>query len=171
MKIGTPNYRAPECEAGTDDEITILADVYSAGKILWSALANQNAFARETPAFTTRSMKSVFPDSPESWHLHLIFEKTVRRDPKERWDPGQLKGLCTRVSNLVASGYPPLEFVAERCPICGFGELQRFEQSHAVFGNPPPRGIYALQCSYCGYCFAINKKKINETLKSRKTLD
>ena len=32
--IGTPNYRAPECEAGTDDEITIRADVYSAGKLV-----------------------------------------------------------------------------------------------------------------------------------------
>ena len=169
--IGTPNYRAPECEAGSDDHITSLSDVYSAGKILWSAITNQNAFARETPVFTNRSMRTVFPNSPETWHVHLVFEKTVRRNSNERWAPSQLLDLCTRIHNLVLSGYPPLEFIAERCPVCGFGKLQKFEQSHAVFGNPNPRGIVALQCSYCGYCFAINKAKINETLKSRESLD
>lgn len=39
--VGTPNYRAPECDASSNEPPTIRADLYSAGKILWLKGANR----------------------------------------------------------------------------------------------------------------------------------
>jgi len=50
--VGTINYMAPECESGATGNIGAHSDLYSAGKILWSAVTGQRAFAREKPAFT-----------------------------------------------------------------------------------------------------------------------
>ena len=50
--VGTVNYMAPECESGSDDVIGIGADLYSAGKILWSAITGLKAFSRENPVST-----------------------------------------------------------------------------------------------------------------------
>jgi hypothetical protein len=58
------------------------------------------------------------------------------------------------VRYLIASHYPPIELIGERCPLCGFGVVSDFQYSHAVFGNPLPPGIEAVKCSYCGYCYA-----------------
>ena len=37
------------------------------------------------PVFGNQSMESIFPTKPDSWHLMLIFEKTIRRQPSDRW--------------------------------------------------------------------------------------
>ena len=47
-------------------------------KVLWSAVTSKQAFPREIPAFTNRSMKEEFPAYSEVWHLTHIFEKTIR---------------------------------------------------------------------------------------------
>jgi serine/threonine protein kinase len=83
--VGTMNYMAPECESGSEGVIGVGAGLYSAGKILWSAITGLKAFSRESPVFTTKSMPEVFPDNPKTWHLHHIFEKTIRRDWRNRW--------------------------------------------------------------------------------------
>jgi len=166
--VGTPSYMAPECEPGAGSVITCRADLYSAAKVMWSAITNQSAFARETPVFTHRSMVSMFPNNPSLWHLHHIFEKTIRSNPNNRWATCEeaLKELYY-IRFLVASHCPPLELLEQRCPMCGFGKLGSFEQSHAVFGNPNPRGIQALQCTYCGFCFARNVFRSREILAER----
>ena len=169
--VGTPNYLAPECESGSAGEITILADLYSAGKILWSAITGKNAFSRESPAFDPKSMHAMFPDDPTSWHLHHIFEKTIRHMPSDRWQSidDALTGTH-HVRFLVASGYPPLEIVGQRCPLCGHGELSGFQGSHMVHGNPNPSGISSVQCKYCGFCFARNHSLVRDALQHRKQL-
>jgi serine/threonine protein kinase len=170
--VGTPNYMAPECESGAGGGAAAASDMYSAGKILWSLIANMNAFSRENPVFNSKSMNAIFPDLPSTWHLHHIFEKTVRHNPVNRWQKVEdALRMSRRVHFLVASGYLPLESIANTCPICGFGYLDSFDGSHVVFGNPNPRGIVSSQCSYCGFCFAINSAKIENTLKSRKQLE
>ncbi len=171
--VGTVNYMAPECESGSDDIIIgIGADLYSAGKILWATITGLEAFSRENPVFNTKSMLRMFPDNPKTWHLHHIFEKTIRHDQRNRW------GLATtaeanarRVRSLIESGYPPLEEIGPRCPMCGVGELSNFEGSHNVFGNPNPNGIDSRQCTYCGICLPFNSLKRREILDSRKKLD
>lgn len=86
---GTVNYMAPECESGTIGNIGTHSDLYSAGKILRSAVTGQRAFARERPAFTIKSMNKVFPDNPDTWHLYHIFARTIRHDPSTRWQGAQ----------------------------------------------------------------------------------
>ena len=170
--VGTVNYMAPECESGSDELIGIGADLYSAGKILWSAITGLNAFSRENPAFNSKSMPEMFPENPMTWHLHHIFEKTIRHDWRNRWGSAvEAKAVSRRVRSLIESGYPPLEEIGPRCPICGVGKLLGFEQSHSVFGNPNPRGIDSRQCTYCGICFPFNSLKRRETLDKRKKLE
>ncbi len=170
--VGTVNYMAPECESGSEDVIGVGADLYSASKILWSAITSLKVFSRESPAFNAKSMPEMFPENPKTWHLHHIFEKTIRRDWRNRWGSTvEAEAAARRVRFLIESGYPPLEEIGPRCPICGVGELSGFEQSHAVFGNPNPRGIESRQCTYCGICFPFNSLKRMETLNTRKKLE
>ena len=170
--VGTINYMAPECESGSNETIRSGADLYSAGKILWSALTGNKAFAREKPVFTTKSMPDMFPDNPSTWHLFHIFKKTIRNDWRERWGSAEHAiSTVNFVRNLINNGYPPLETVTARCPICGVGELDSLRGSHMVFGNPNPQGIGAVQCSYCGICMAINYNQKKQNLKSRENLE
>lgn len=170
--VGTINYMAPECESGSDEIIRIGADLYSAGKILWSAITGFKAFSRENPVFNEKSMSDMFPDKPNTWHLHHIFEKTIRHAWSNRW--GSATNALTaarRIRYIIESGYPPLEQIGPRCPICGVGELSGFQGSYGVFGNPNPPGIYSMQCTYCGICFPFNSLKRKETLDTRKKLE
>lgn len=169
--VGTPNYMAPECESGALEPVTIRADIYSAGKILWAAITGQHAFAREAPVFGHKAMQSCFPQDPTAWHLHHVFEKTIRHDLKDRWSTTSDALAATYNSRfLIVAGYPPLELMNHSCPFCGVGRLGPFEQSHSVFGNPNPPGIYSLQCDYCGFCFARNGKMVKESLAQRSKL-
>lgn len=170
--VGTANYMSPECESGAQGEPTVASDLYSVGKILWSVISGKRAFARENPVFATKSMPDIFPDSPETWHLHHIFEKTIRKSPTDRARSAEACcELLHLVRSLINNGNPPLELIWERCPLCGIGTLHDFDGSHMVFGNPMPKEIGAAQCSYCGSCFAVNFKKVRKQLADMKTLD
>ncbi len=170
--VGTINYMAPECESGSNESIKIGADLYSAGKILWSAITGNRAFAREKPVFTSKSMSDIFPENPSAWHLFHIFKKTTRNDWRERWGSAEYAISASKfVRTLISNGYPPIEIITQRCPVCGVGELDSFQGSHMVFGNPNPQGIGAVQCSYCGICLAINFTLKNQNIKSRQTLE
>jgi serine/threonine protein kinase len=185
--VGTVNYMAPECESGQNRAIDVGADLYSAAKILWTAITGRRAFSRESPVFREMSMTGMFPREPMTWHLHHIFEKTIRHDRRNRY-PSAKDALAGSgwVRYLIICGYPPLEQIVApasntfrpfwrkrptRCPICGVGNLLEFNGGHVVFGNPNPQGIFSLQCSYCGFCFPVNLLKAREILESRKKLD
>ncbi len=170
--VGTVNYRAPECESGARGKIDSRADLYSAGKILWSAITSNRAFARESPVFTTHSMNSIFPDRPNTWHLNVVFERTIRRSAEDRESAHRLLWFADLLINAVKAGRPPLESIIKRCPLCGLGDLESDGQTgRMLFANPPPKGIVYFQCNYCGYCFAVNTDKILETLRKRPTLE
>lgn len=170
--VGTINYMAPECESGAAGNIGTHSDLYSAGKILWSAVTGQRAFAREKPAFTTKSMSNIFRGNPDTFHLHHIFVRTIRHDSSKRWSSAEdAISECNKIRRLILRGYPPIEKVFDNCPICGVGSLADFTGSHMVFGNPNPAGIYARQCDYCGICLAINGSRIGEHMKKRQLLD
>jgi len=161
--VGTVNYMAPECESGAAGNVGTHSDLYSAGKILWSAVTGLRAFAREKSAFTTKSMPKVFPDNPDTWHLNHIFAQTIRHDPSHRWrTAGDAIAMCKEVRRLILHRYQPIEEVFRRCPVCGIGFLKDFPESIAIFANPNPPGFYAKQCSYCGICMAINGKRLQD---------
>ncbi|MDP8219629.1 MAG: serine/threonine-protein kinase [Candidatus Theseobacter exili] len=169
--IGTQNYMAPECEAGAEGKISIYSDIYSAGKILWSVITNRNAFARESSVFNNNSMKSIFPDNPECWHLHHIFKKTIRHNTADRWqDAKSAMSASSYIYYVISSGFPPLEIIDSHCPICGYGNINTFDTSHMVFGNPNPRGITGLKCDNCGHCMAIDNMVLDGNLNKRNEL-
>jgi serine/threonine protein kinase len=171
--VGTANYMAPECESGSKESIRAGADLYSAGKILWSAIAGRKAFSRENLVFNGESMPDLFPDDPSAWHLFHIFEKTIRKDWRDRWGSAKDAILAARrVQNLIHCRYPPLERLRCICPACGAGRLESIEGSHAFLGGMNrSRGISVSQCTYCGFCFPVNYKLIRNTLESRRKLD
>jgi serine/threonine protein kinase len=169
--IGTQNYRAPECEAGSEYQISGYSDIYSAGKILWAAITGRNAFARESPVFNAMSMNEIFPHEFEPWHLHNIFERTIRHDPGNRFEKeGNAINLALRIRFLITSGYLPLELIGTQCPICGYGFVDEYNKGTVLFGNPNPLGTSSLKCDYCGYCFPVDLQQIRQTLEARKTL-
>lgn len=170
--VGTPNYMAPECESGAAGEVTARADIYSAGKILWSAITNMKAFSREAPVFNDKSMKRIFPDLPSTWHLHHVFEKSVRHDPANRWQlAGDALTAVHHILHLTTAGYPPIEVLEQRCPVCGVGELKRFDRSHLVFHNGLASGYHAKQCDYCGFCLVRNHTLMKESLQKRSQME
>ena len=125
---------------------------------------------REEAVFNAKSMTSMFPGSPETWHLHHVFQKTIRHLPSDRGSIESVLATAERVRYLISSGFPPLEKIRDFCPICGIGELGQGQGLHNVFGNPNPPGIYSYQCNYCGVCFAINRKVSSDWLKKHSEL-
>ena len=159
--VGARDYTAPECESGSDDRlIGIYADLYSAAKVLWSAITSKKAFAREQPVFQHRSMTKMFPLQTETWHLTCIFEKTIRERREDRLDSARsVCDLIRELRYLIHSGYPPLEDTWGRCPSCGRRELTDFPQSHLVFGvSRQDTDFRALMCKSCGFGFLRNSE-------------
>ena len=155
--VGARNYTSPECESGSEGSISFRSDIYSAAKVLWSAMTSNRAFAREAAAFNTRSMEQIFPTKYETWHLSRIFEKAIRQDPANRVQQiNEMFELIGEVRYLVERGFPPLDEVVYRCPSCGSRTIGEFQYGHAVFGNPNPRGVNAAICNTCGFGFVRN---------------
>jgi len=169
--VGTPDYMAPECEAGAEGQVDWRSDFYSAGKILWSAVTGSLAFSRDPPVFDHKSMVTLFPYRPDIWHLQSIFEKTIRRDASKRWQaPDAALQHARTLQFLISSGYPPLELIKNRCPVCGQGILGEFRHT-VVFANvvqPPGGDDYdRLTGGYCGFCLARNRRIMNQSLEQR----
>ena len=155
--IGARNYTSPECEAGNDESISVLSDIYSASKVLWSAITSKRAFAREEAVFKDKSLERMLPTNPETWHLSHIFEKTIRQNPSDRVQgTGETLTLIRQVRYLVDRGFPPLQHVPARCPSCGLLGIEEFVDGGIVFGNPNPPGVVSLVCNSCGFGFVRN---------------
>lgn len=173
--VGTINYIAPECEPGAAfREITFRADLYSAGKILWSAVTNQFAFARENPVFNHRAVEALSRNL-QTWHLNHVFEKTIRNNPSDRFESvADALRVCALVRGAITMGALPLELLATFCPICQIGEVSSPpgwpSQVTHPFRNPLPEGLVPVQCNYCGFWQALDRNKIAGTLKKRRAL-
>lgn len=169
--VGSRNYTAPECEAGAGGDATIAADFYSAGKLLWTAITNEYAFAREAPAFKYKSMSAMFPNDPQTWHLQHIFEKTIRQSIADRFSNGEVAcDFAKRVLRLVTSGFSPLLYLQSlvNCPLCGWGTLSPAEECKEAIGNRDPiygkRTIEYVRCDYCGLCMAMDSSVFQKRL-------
>jgi eukaryotic-like serine/threonine-protein kinase len=167
--VGTPNYMAPECESGAEEQIGVGADLYSAGKLLWTAITGNVAFAREEPVTASKAMNRMLPNASGAWHLQEVFARTIRRSPLQRYrTAAEALRHGEEIMNVIQSGALPIEKIAEGvCPLCRLGKLEGFSGSHMVFGNPNPAGIVSLQCGRCGYCFAWNRQRAQQTIRDR----
>lgn len=156
--VGARNYTAPECESGIEESIGIHSDIYSASKVLWSAITSRKAFAFQEAAFGNQSMVKMFPKRTETWHLTRLYAKSIRRSAGDRFQRTRdVLYLIRELRYLIQRGFPPLEDSRKRCIRCGGMCLIEFPESHLVFGNPNPPGIVAIQCDTCGFIYLQNK--------------
>lgn len=178
--VGTPHYRAPECSGHSQQEPTIQADFYSAGKILWSMITNKPAFDREAPVFNHLSLANLLPEVRMSWHLHHILEFTIRQEAKHRYD-NTVRALegARQVRRLIIHGYKPLEQLADTlCPLCGIG---RYGNSIALFtyfekemegfrtAVASVSGSYAV-CPFCFHASFVAMEALQKALADRRRL-
>jgi serine/threonine protein kinase len=185
--VGTPHYRAPETEGFKDQQVTISADLYSAAKILWSLVTNRKAFAREQPVFNELSLDKLLPKDPMTWHLHHIFERAVRHDPKNRHTSAKeaLSG-AHRIKGLIEGCVLPLEELSTNtCPTCGIGKVvsaaQMFRQIDTRVRHPAYEALQHLHnvhhgedvygvCPYCGSITIVLEGIRAQSLRSRMEL-
>jgi serine/threonine protein kinase len=161
--LGTIDYMAPECGSGAGGNISGKSDLYSAGKILWSAVTGRKAFARELPIWRAMSLQSLFPDHPMTWHLSPIIEKTIQSEEYKRPLPHEALQFATKTLEVIESGYPPIELVGKRCPVCGWGELKT-ETGWVAWGKAAPQGSVYFECNHCGFYFAQNKVRHEQSV-------
>jgi serine/threonine protein kinase len=178
--VGTPHYRAPECSGYTLETPTIRADLYSAGKILWSMITNQPVFEREAPVFNALSLAKILPDISLSWHLHHIFKHTIRHDAAKRYDNtfNALQG-ARNVCRLIIDEYQPLEQLADTlCPLCGVGRygdsmnlIAYYREQMEEFGRAmaPLRGCYSV-CPFCFHASFVAREGLEKALEDRRGL-
>lgn len=174
--VGTRNYMAPECEAGSGANPTPMSDVYSLGKLLWTLVTGQQPFARESPVFTVKNLRKIFPEDPDCWHLTRIFEKTIRRDPANRFQTANALAVAIRhASKFLVGRCFPFELIGQICPMCGESLTQadnKYEVPlHSIFGNPMPRGTAAMQCRKCGYLWAWDYRPLRDRAQELEKMD
>jgi tRNA A-37 threonylcarbamoyl transferase component Bud32 len=108
--VGTPRYMAPEQAAGRKD-LTVAADVYSLGVVLYERLTGQTPFTGETPLEVLRQVRENEPPRPSSItpgldrNLETICLKCLEKDPAARY--GSAEALADDLERWLA--YKPIQ--------------------------------------------------------------
>ncbi len=161
--FGTRKYAAPECESGSNSTISIRSDIYSAAKVLWSAITSRDAFAREEPVFRNLSMKKMFPANPETWPLALIFEKAIRKKPEDRFSgTDEALDLVQELSNFFQRGHSSIEDIIHRCPACGWKNYREISERERRLRPNHLRYTDHFICNLCGLEYNRNLTSVQE---------
>ena len=170
--VGTRHYTSPECENGNDSEIGVHSDIYSAGKVLWSAITSRHAFARETPVFSNLSMRELFPNQPDTWHLSLLFEKTIRMNVGDRYlSTRDLLGLVSKLRKVIQDGFAPLEKIIKRCLNCGWNDMRYIGSVQGdIFVGRDDMEVAWFKCEFCGFLLPRDFNTLRNSLDRTENL-
>jgi eukaryotic-like serine/threonine-protein kinase len=95
MAVGTPSYMAPEQATGRSADLTVAADIYSLGGILYELLLQRPPFAADTVVEVLRQVADHPPVSPRSLRpdiprdVETICLKCLAKEPAQRYETAE----------------------------------------------------------------------------------
>ena len=161
--VGTRSYAPPECGAFSRFKVGTHTDIFSAAKVLWSVITSKRVFDSHSIEDHT-SMRSMFPNKEETWHLRRIFEKTIQEDPSDRFTTTEMVlHMIREVRHVVNGGYSPIETVALRCPSCGIRNIVSRNNRQHLFDQFTARNYWMSECQECGFII-VRRLKRNDNM-------
>lgn len=145
--VGARNYMAPELEDGRRDDVTLAADVYSLGKILYFLFAGRS-FSREKhrePGYDLTQPAEGHPDSGIQF-VYDILDKSVVERPNSRFEDASAMNAAvdTAIRKMALNAHVLDLNIKQPCLYCVDGDYQQLQGSQA------DQHRMILACRRCG---------------------